>query len=186
LLPVEWVSFDANAHSDHILLNWKTASESPGTRFLIQRCTDPQNVFETIYELNGQGLINRMAEYTYRDRSAEKNILYYYRILNTDLQGKNMPTDIRSARIIGPEKSAFNIYPTFCTEYITLQGEASDCYTRRLQVSDLSGRLLIDEDLSRDQVLQSFNTFSWPNGFYIANILEDNQVVFVQKIRKQN
>lgn len=97
-----------------------------------------------------------------------------------------MPTDMRSARIIGPGQSAFSMYPTICTENITLQGEASDCFTRRLRVSDLSGRIVIDEEISREQLLQTINTFSWPSGFYIANILEDDQVVFVQKIRKQN
>lgn len=183
LLPVEWVSFDATPDEDHILLTWKTASESAGTQFDIQRSTDPQSGFESIATVGGHGQPNRDAEYQYRDYNAMAGILYYYRILNTDPQGKNRPTEIRMAKLGMPEKT-ISLYPTIFRESITLKGGAYDGFGRTLQLTDLNGRTLLTESLGPDEFSQTVNTGTLPAGWYIATVTEDGRIVFSQKISK--
>ena len=175
--------FDAAPEQDHILLNWETASESAGTQFEIQRSTDPQWGFTPIYTLNGQGLPNRMASYAYRDHDVKTGVTYYYRILNTDPQGKNMPTEIRMAKLDAP-KQAYSLFPTLVRESFTLQGSAYDGYDRRVQLSDLSGRVVLEVTLSADELRQTIYTGLLPNGMYIATVTEDGHIVFSQKISK--
>jgi hypothetical protein len=168
-----------------ISLHWKTASETPGTRFEIQRSKVPENGFETIGWINGKGMTSRISEYYYEDKTAEPGILYYYRVLNTEPDGKSKPSEIRMAKLEIDNKINFAINPTLFQNAFTVQCEKSGNTTRQILVYDLMGKMVLSEELPGGISSKTIDAYSLASGMYIVNIVEDNHVVLTKKIQKE-
>lgn len=100
IIPVNLVSFEAKANGKNILLNFETATENNNKGFVIERSLDGSN-FSRIGFVNGQGTTNVATRYTYTDNFVQPNVLYYYRLRQTDFDGNEKLSEIRSAKIKG-------------------------------------------------------------------------------------
>lgn len=90
LLPVEWLSFDADYISEEeVELKWTTGVEINNDGFFVERSYDGEN-FEEIDWVNGQGNINSKTDYTYLDYidiyKDHSNV--YYRLNQMDYNGE--------------------------------------------------------------------------------------------------
>ncbi|MBL7869971.1 MAG: hypothetical protein JNM78_00055 [Cyclobacteriaceae bacterium] len=85
-LPVELISFTAQALHEQVKLNWLTASELNNDYFTIQRSIDGAE-FESMVEVDGAGTTQTATEYEYIDRNPLPN-LSYYRLRQTDFDKK--------------------------------------------------------------------------------------------------
>ena len=86
-LPVELVSFEAQAKNEQIYLYWQTASETNNEGFEIQRSVDG-STFRKIGWVEGYGNSSDVLKYQFTDREAQPNQLYYYRLKQLDFDGK--------------------------------------------------------------------------------------------------
>jgi hypothetical protein len=100
IIPVNLISFEARPNGKNILLNFETATENNNKGFVIERSTDGSN-FSRIGWVNGQGTTNVETRYTYTDNFVQPNVLYYYRLRQTDFDGNEKLSEIRSAKIKG-------------------------------------------------------------------------------------
>jgi hypothetical protein len=105
-LPVKLISFEALAQPEQVLLKWKTAFEQNSSSFIIQHSKDGVD-FNNIGTVAAAG--NSFSElnysFTHTQPIAGHN---YYRLLQTDLDGKNSYSDIRQSHY-QPGKKTFTI-----------------------------------------------------------------------------
>ena len=84
-LPVELVTFQAEAQEKAVLLTWETASEINNDFFEVQRSLDGQ-AFEKIGEVAGQGSSNETHRYQFIDKQPLEGTVYY-RLKQVDYDG---------------------------------------------------------------------------------------------------
>jgi hypothetical protein len=106
--PVKLSSFDANAETDKIILNWKATDEVSFDKYIIQRSTDAKS-FESI----GEVLSDKSKEYFFEDKNP-KSAINYYRLKLQDLDGTIKYSKIISA-IFNSDKQLL-LYPNPVTE----------------------------------------------------------------------
>ena len=110
-LPIELEHFSAQVVGETVLLEWTTSAEIDNLGFDIQRSLDGID-FQSIGWEEGQGNSNRMVAYTFIDENVQKNITYYYRLVNRDLQGGGDISPLRSARVKGEGSAVVSpVYP---------------------------------------------------------------------------
>ena len=96
-LPIELVSFDAQAIDNVVQLNWLTASESDNSFFTIERSNDGFN-FETLGYLDGAGNSSSKRTYTFNDRNPAEGI-NFYRLKQTDFSGDYSYSEVKAINI---------------------------------------------------------------------------------------
>ena len=93
-LPIELVSFSANTEKGNVTIKWSTSSETNNDYFSIERSTNAIE-FEVIDKIMGKGNSNTTNNYSYTDDNPLHGISYY-RIRQTDFDGKNTVSEIIS------------------------------------------------------------------------------------------
>ncbi|MFN8247515.1 MAG: M43 family zinc metalloprotease [Ferruginibacter sp.] len=98
VIPVELISFEARPNGKNILLNWSTATEHNNKGFVIERSVNGVD-FQKIGWVDGRINSDLTSNYTYKDNFVQPNIVYYYRLRQTDLDSREKLSDIRQAKI---------------------------------------------------------------------------------------
>ena len=91
VLPVTFFNYYATAFKDAAKINWSTATETNNDYFTIERTDTPsaKDAFVTIGKVTGAGTSNDVHAYEFMDESVDAHHLYYYRIKQTDYDGKS-------------------------------------------------------------------------------------------------
>ena len=108
-LPVELTSFTAALKFDIVELKWSTASELNNDHFTIERSTNLEN-FQVVATIPGNGTTNIIHHYN----TLDPNPVYgrsYYRLKQTDYDGKYSYSDVRVIDYEGPKFSSLRAYP---------------------------------------------------------------------------
>jgi hypothetical protein len=108
-LPIELISFTAALKVDEVELKWSTASELNNDYFTIERTIDLEN-FDELVTIPGNGTTNAIHHYNMID----PNPAYgrsYYRLKQTDFDGKYTYSDVRVIDYEGPKFSSLSAYP---------------------------------------------------------------------------
>jgi len=108
-LPVELTSFTAALKFDIVELKWSTASELNNDHFTIERSTDLEN-FQVVATIQGNGTTNVIYHYNTLDPSPVYG-RSYYRLKQTDYDGKYSYSDVRLIDYEGPKFSSLRAYP---------------------------------------------------------------------------
>ncbi len=110
LLPVEWLSFEAQLSDDHRLVNcdWTTASETNNDYFTVERSTDLFN-WEPIGTVQGAGTTLEQHDYRFIDRNPLPGIAYY-RVRQTNYNGASDLSEVRAVNRPA-EGEVFSVYP---------------------------------------------------------------------------
>ncbi|HBX50572.1 MAG TPA: hypothetical protein DEH02_05815 [Bacteroidales bacterium] len=108
-LPVELLKFSAKPNGEDVDLSWSTASETNNDYFTIERTSDFENIQE-IAEVDGAGNSNVFLEYRYIDEEPLTGISYY-RLKQTDFDGKSTYSDWVSVILEIEDKFEFIVYP---------------------------------------------------------------------------
>ncbi|MFN8281894.1 MAG: T9SS type A sorting domain-containing protein [Chitinophagales bacterium] len=112
-LPVELIYFDITPiNNSYFQLNWETASESNNAGFEVQR-SNVSNNFSAIGFVRGNGTTALPHAYQFEDKNVEKNKDYYYRLKQTDNNGRYTYTNIIHGKLLNETKefSVSDIYP---------------------------------------------------------------------------
>lgn len=94
-LPVELLYFKGKNNKEFNSLSWSTASELNCDFFLIERSTNGFD-WQTLTKVTGKGTTSVRSEYYYNDFEFTKGIISYYRLTQTDFDGKNNTYDVIS------------------------------------------------------------------------------------------
>ena len=103
ILPVSFTSFIAQQKSNTVLLQWGTASEQNSKDFIIQHSTDGSG-WNNIGSVPAAGNSNTQKDYGYVHTNPVNGI-NYYRIQQTDLDGRSNYSGIRTIRFTNDDRS---------------------------------------------------------------------------------
>ena len=107
VMPVQLIFFAIGAETDHVALNWATASEKDFDYFSIQRSYNGKD-FSEIGRVTGKGTTQERQDYTFQDRFPSIGTSYY-RLVSVDFDGYSKSFDVEVVTFDGP-KSA-RIFP---------------------------------------------------------------------------
>ena len=93
-LPIELIYFRVINEGDANKLIWSTASENNNDYFTIEKTVDGKD-FQIVSNIDGAGNSSNIINYQYVDRTFE-HIINYYRLKQTDFDGKYDYSDIIS------------------------------------------------------------------------------------------
>jgi hypothetical protein len=125
MLPVEWLDFSLSAAPDAsaVQCNWKVASERGNHYFTIQRSLDAEH-WEDIGVVESAGDTDTERSYSFTDRKPVSGVSYY-RIKQTDFDGTEEVSDIRSI-VYEATSHVHTIYPNPTSDLITITPWDSD------------------------------------------------------------
>ena len=106
-LPVSFISFTAQKHTNNVLLKWSTASEQNSKDFIIQHSTDG-NHWNNTGAVPAAGNSNSILNYSYTHTDPVTGI-NYYRLLQTDIDGKSSTSDIRTVQFTNAGDAVFTV-----------------------------------------------------------------------------
>jgi hypothetical protein len=87
VLPVTWLSFDAQKKETSVLLNWSTAGEQNTKNFLVQHSIDGAT-WKTISVIQSAGNSSSVENYSFMHTNPAKSI-NYYRLVQQDIDGRS-------------------------------------------------------------------------------------------------
>ncbi len=94
-LPVELIGFRAFCKNGDVTLNWSTSVEIDNDYFSVEKSYDLINFIE-IADISGAGNSNHVIHYSHIDKDVHSSDKMYYRIKQTDFDGKTKYSEILS------------------------------------------------------------------------------------------
>lgn len=138
-LPIELLSFTAEAQGDMVKIQWVTAAEINNDFFTVERSQNGEH-FETLAVFEGAGSSSQTRSYQTFDRMPLQG-WSYYRLRQTDFNGRY--TYSKSVSVyIGKPKPTVKIYPNpLSGSRLFIQiGDADSGSPAQVEIMDASGR----------------------------------------------
>ncbi|MEP7109051.1 MAG: M43 family zinc metalloprotease [Ferruginibacter sp.] len=118
-LPVSLISFQASALQKNIQLIWSTTQETNNRGFIIERGLNGSN-YTKIGWVNGNGTTALTSTYNFTDNYVQRNITYYYRIRQVDIDNRQVYSPVRNARLKPGPGISIGINPNPVKDYVNL------------------------------------------------------------------
>lgn len=123
-LPIELLNFLARPEGDVVSLMWATASELNNDFFTIQKSVDQTN-WETISIVSGAGYSTSVLYYNSID-DQPANGLNYYRLVQTDYDGRQETSPVRAVSFGSEEKLPLLVFPNPASDFLLVESSASE------------------------------------------------------------
>lgn len=117
-LPVEWLDFEVKNINNEAELNWSTASEKNNDYFTVERSVDGKN-WTPLVAIEGAGNTNSTSHYSWTDKNPLSGDSYY-RIKQTDYDGRKDYSDIKSLNIAA---NKIELYPNPTSDLLNIKSE---------------------------------------------------------------
>lgn len=189
-LPVTLVSFSATRTGDNAKLVWATATEKNNRGFEVQVSADGKT-FRTLGFVASQGSnSNTKLDYSFSDTEAGKAGVRYYRLHQIDLDGTDSYSPVRAVSFDGGALATeLSIYPNPATGDDTrLLIQTSEVGNARLRITDLMGRMVIDQTVATANGSTETKLAALTNakaGTYLAQLTLPSGSVKTIKVQKQ-
>lgn len=175
ILPIELSSFSLAQKGNAVNLNWTTATETNNDYFTIERSSDLQK-FEALDQVPGSGNSYTSKSYQYTDKQP-LNGLAYYRIKNTDKDGKFYYSEVKA---IGYEHNLTNVVvsPVPAQKNISVSFSAIENKDYTLNIYNSEGRLMLTKNLQAANGINdnSIDVGELPSGIYQLILNNDNEL----------
>ena len=172
VLPIELLIFEATLIKDVVEINWVTATEINNDYFTIEKTNDV-DTFEEVAIVNGAGNSNEVITYQIIDDNPYEGISYY-RLKQTDYNGKYTYSDLILIEYIKESKFIFKVYPNPTQKgqktYINFEGLTPGTMIN-VKVTDILGQvksstvIISDNTGSIIEAIDPFNKLT--SGTYI-------------------
>lgn len=176
-LPVELISFKAEAREKDILVRWDTALEEGADHFVVERSVASGAAAD--FRAVGQVLAQqRPSTYEWPDPEVQTGFWYYYRLKQVDQDGTFTYSPIRSARINGTGGAKdFFLYPNPVAERLTVHCTSGRAQKAALIIRNMEGRMLRQRpiDLIAGQNQIPISVQELPPGVYELQLVADTQ-----------
>lgn len=124
VLPVELLYFNISQENKTVSLNWSTASEINNDYFTIERSENGHD-WHDIQKVDGAGNSSSLVSYSAVDKHPYMG-LSYYRLKQTDFDGKFEYSHVRSVNIELTDHSQIEMYPNPTNNNITIVGNENE------------------------------------------------------------
>ncbi|MFN0187266.1 MAG: T9SS type A sorting domain-containing protein [Bacteroidia bacterium] len=142
-LPVEYISFNAIAKSNHVNVSWSTASEVNSDFFIVEKSTNG-STFSPIGKVNAAGFATTLQTYLFEDAKPVQGN-NYYRLKQMD---RNGTFEYSSVRVVNFKKSAMNVYPNPVTDrVISVSMDNFEDENLEARLMDLNGKIVVTTNM---------------------------------------
>jgi hypothetical protein len=181
-LPLQWESFTGKADQDAVYLEWKTANAVNNDRFQIERSNDGMG-FSAIGMLpqpGGAAGTFGIAVYHYTDNNPSKGN-NFYRIRQIDKDGKYSLSPILEFTV-GDPVSGIHLQINPVADEATLVND-DQLRVQRMQITDLSGRILTDQAFESTNSLLKIHLPALPPGYYLMAVTAAGHKTIIRFIK---
>jgi hypothetical protein len=181
-LPVSLISFDVKC-SKKTTLTWSTATETNNDHFTLERSTDAEN-WEFVTKIPGAGNSNEILNYQFTDEKS-LNGLSYYRLKQTDFDGRNETFSPVSVICSSAETTDIGLYPNPFKNELIIQYSNLNQGKAQVKVYDMMGNIIVTRDVEvspgNDNYILDLHTMA--DGLYNVEFTSGN-TSFHQKMLK--
>ena len=174
--PIELTSFNATNRAQDVLLRWTTATEINNDYFTLERSTDTEN-WTIIGTVDGAGNSNTSLNYRFVDDEAPNGGIVYYRLKQTDFDGKFEYSDIIDVNRSNSNNVELTVSPVPSTGIINLNSNQT-FGNSRIIIIDNAGNKVYDKQGVSDKLDLSF----LQNGLYHIRLITDEHQMISRKI----
>lgn len=177
LLPLEWLSFKATSITSEafnkVALTWETASEKDVTDFNVERSEDGKVFTKIGAAIPANNKVTKSSYTAYDDKPL--NGVSYYRIRQTDTDGKTTVTKIESVTLNSKKAvGKFTFYPNPIQKGTPLSILTDVQGAFDFKVIDMMGRVMYNQKLQGNTELKGLTL---AGGTYLYEILSGDQRV---------
>ncbi len=189
-LPVTLVAFNAVRVGNNAQLTWTTATETNNKGFAVQVSTDGA-VFRTLAFVDSQNPNGTsLRTYNYTDTEAGKNGTRYYRLQQTDLDGKTAYSPTRTVSFSGAATATtltLTAAPNPFTNEFSLSLDGNMGVTPTLiTLTDMAGRTVRQQRVPADGGSLSLGDLSsLGNGLYLVRVSLSDGSTKTVRVQKQ-
>lgn len=186
-LPIELVFFSALCKDAVSYINWTTASETNNDFFTLERSLNGLN-FSIVSTIRAAGNSTSLANYEYIDLLdyTSKESVVYYRLKQTDFDGKHKYSDIITTKCLGPEFELVTIMPNPTRSLFTVFfNSPSHNEPVTIEVRDMIGRIIHSKDglTKTGGNIVNIDISHAESGVYFV-VIKNNNASFIEKIIK--
>jgi len=162
LLPVKWLSFEAQKKEETALLDWSTGEEFNNKGFEVLRSSNGQS-FEKIGWVDAKTDLASINKYQFIDPRPMKGV-NYYRLKQVDLDSKYDYSPVRNLRF-DSRNFAVSVTPNPADEFffVEIQTEAE---FSEIKLMDVTGRVVLSEKADRSSVSTRLQVDQLSPGLY--------------------
>ncbi len=171
-LPVELISFGAQAMEREVKLSWTTANEENNDYFTLERSIDGRS-FEAIAMVDGSGSTTEISKYIHMDNNPRSG-LNYYRLKQTDYDGTFSYSDIETADF-GTDET-IKVYPTAATDFLKVEIGHDLNNDLTIIIRDLTGREYKSFEITTKSNRKEISLIDLTPGSYFISIYNNDTV----------
>ena len=169
-VKVDLIFYNYTYTDSTVVLKWATTAEANSDHFTIEKSLDGIT-FSAICEIKGGGNSNAVLNYQFSDKNPLSGISYY-RLKNTNYDGKNLYAGTIICQFLGKDDYSFNFANPVASDKldIRVKGESGNI---KIDVFNLSGQKVLDQAwyLDANSNLLSIPFVGLQKGFYIIAII---------------
>ncbi len=135
-------SFFAINEENRVVLKWTTENEAQNQVFTIERSDNEGRSYTTIGRVKSKGAEGDIANYGISDMQPLAGIAYY-RLVQTDKQGKDSYSDIKVVDRSGLPVSYFTLYPNPVHGILNIKVNAVTAQHSSIEIVELNGRVMV-------------------------------------------
>ncbi|MFA4851252.1 MAG: T9SS type A sorting domain-containing protein [Bacteroidales bacterium] len=177
VLPVSLISFNGYNKEDVNIIEWITASETNNDYFTIERSANAKD-FGEIGHIKGAGNSNTSVNYSFTDYELE-NIVNYYRLKQTDLDGKiNYPSTIIAIDNSEQNQNPLTVFPN-PNDGIEIKINVNGFNSNEvvITIQDILGRILYakktDTEMDKSNTIPVMFDDKLNSGIYFVSVSND-------------
>lgn len=170
VLPIELVSFMVFADECDVSIEWRTASETNNSHFVIERSSNGID-YEDIAHVEGAGTSTEPIDYSHIDQPGFGN--YYYRLRQVDFDGTSTTSRVRYVSV--ENCGAFNpiLYPNPASGTVNVDFVAQSDGLASFAIYSMNGQLMTvyEKNVSKgEEVTAVLNIGGLANANYIVRL----------------
>ncbi|MCX6290214.1 MAG: T9SS type A sorting domain-containing protein [Bacteroidetes bacterium] len=170
-LPIGLLNFNARKKNEQVQLLWSTSSETNNDYFSIERSTDFSG-WEKIGRVKGAGNSTVHNEYGFTDIHPENGI-QYYRLIQTDYDGRYTCSEIRTVDFSG--RAAFTFYPSPAHDAVTVTIRDKQDQNTTIRLLTLDGQTIpVQADMNENVCVLDVSKLV--PGFYLVEVSVNGNV----------
>lgn len=172
-LPVSWLYVKADARENRTIdVSWATAMEQNNAGFAVERSEDGRH-FVAIASVPGKVNSNSTSYYSINDAHVIPGVKYYYRIKQTDLDGRVRYSSTVHATVSG-ELFLIQVNPNPVKETLNIIVKSSKKQQVQMLITDITGRIYQADRqfaVGAGTTKYSRNVAHYPAGTYLAKLI---------------
>ncbi len=171
VLPVNLIDFTAQKTNNAVVLNWVVAAENNVKNYEVGSSNDGKT-FTKIGEVPARGVNN----YSFTDTRQLESKVVYYRLKTTDNDGRFTIGKTVWVKFLNGYIYA-TVYPNPASVKVTVQLQKPLLQKSILQVTDITGRVVWQQQTASGQKSIELNTQSFGTGRYFIKLVDKNNTI---------